>query len=70
MTILRNTLTGIAAAMLVASPAMAQAQTDRIVAPAEDGEQVFGGNILISLIAIAAVVAGIIVIADDEPASP
>ena len=72
MKILKNTLAGVSAAILIASPVMAQAQTDRTAAPAEDGEQLFGGSILLSLLAVAAVVAGIVVIADDddEPVSP
>ena len=71
MTIIKNTLAGVSAAMLVASPVMAQVQADRTAAPA-DGEQLFGGNLLLSLLAVAAVVAGIVVIADDddEPVSP
>lgn len=71
MKILKNTLAGVSAALLAASPVMAQAQADRTAAPAEQGEELFGGNLLLSLLAIAAVVAGIIIIADDdEPVSP
>ena len=73
MNILQKTLAGVSAAMLVASPVMAQAQVDRTAAPAQEGENVFGGNLILSLTLIAAVIAGVIVIAsndDDQPASP
>lgn len=60
-----------AAAAMVALPVMANAAVaDRAVAPVE-GEQELGGSILIAVLAVAAVVAGIIIISDDEePESP
>lgn len=60
-----------AATAMVAAPVVANAAVaSRTAAPVE-GEQQLGGSILIAVLAVAAVVAGIIIIADeDEPASP
>lgn len=61
---------GSAAAAMVAAPIAANATVaTRSAAPVE-GEQELGGSILIAVLAVAAVVAGIIIIADDEPSSP
>ena len=70
MTILKNTFAGAAAAMLIASPVMAQA--DRTAAPTQEGEQAFGGGPLLGLAVFAAIVTAIVVVSDndDEPVSP
>ncbi len=70
---IKTTLTAAAtASMLIASPVLAQAQADRATAPADESEQVFGGNFLLSALIIGAVIAGIILLADDDdvPVSP
>lgn len=73
MNIKKMLTAGAAASMLVASPVIAQAQADRASAPVDGFEQLEGENgILIALLAAAAVIAGIIIIADgdNEPTSP
>ncbi len=71
----RNLLAATAAISLAASPALAQssANVDRISAPvAQDESELQGSGILIAILAAAAVIAGIIIIADngdDEPIS-
>lgn len=70
---IKKTLTAAAtASMLVASPVLAQAQADRATAPADESEQVFGGNILLTALIIGGVIVGIILLADDDdvPVSP
>lgn len=72
MNIKKTFIAGASAAMLLTSPAVAQAQADRAAVPAEEGEQLFGGNLLLSLLVIAGVITAIILIADDDdvPVSP
>lgn len=57
-----------AALTLAASPAMAQA--DRSSAPAGDAEELGGGSLVIAILAIAAIIAGIIIAADGGSTSP
>lgn len=59
-----------AAATMVAAPIVANAAPAVRAAAPVDGEQELGGNILIAILAVAAVIAGIIIIADDKPSSP
>ena len=60
-----------AAAAMVAAPVAANTAVSRSAAPVEGEQELSGGtNVIIALLAIAAVVAGIILIADDEPTSP
>ena len=68
---LRNLALATAAATFVAAPVVAQASLERTTAPIE-GENLEGENgILIAVLAAAAVIAGIIIIADDnDPTSP
>ena len=56
---------------LAASPAIAQANFDRAIAPVEGESELEGGSgILIAVLGAAAIVAGIIVIADDDDDDP
>ncbi len=73
MNIKKTLLAGASASMLIASPVAAQIQADRASAPAGESEQIFGGNLLVSLLVIAGIVAAIILIADEDddvPVSP
>lgn len=71
--ILRNIALAAAALSLAATPAIAEAAFDRSSAPLEGESEAAGGaGLLIGLLGAAAVIAGIIVVADDndEPTSP
>lgn len=60
-----------AAVSLAATPAIAEANFDRALAPVEGESELGGSSILIAVLAAAAVIAGIIIIADgdDDPVS-
>lgn len=71
----RNLALATAAVSLAASPAIAEAAFDRSAAPVEGESKLEGeGSIFLAILAAAAVIAGIIVIADDDgddlPTSP
>ncbi|QFT77035.1 hypothetical protein [Erythrobacter sp. THAF29] len=71
----RNVALATAAVSLAASPAIAEAAFDRSTAPVEGESELEGGSgILIAILAAAAIIAGIIVAADDNgedlPTSP
>ena len=70
----RNLLAATAAISLAASPALAQSSVnaDRISAPvAQDESELQGGSgILLAILAAAAVIAGIIIIADNGDDTP
>lgn len=72
MDIKKTLIAGATASMLVASPVLAQAQADRATAPADESEQIFGGNIFLTAAIVAGVIVGIILLADDDdlPVSP
>lgn len=55
-----------AALSLAASPAIAEAAFDRASAPIEGESEVQGSGILLAVLAAAAVIGGIVVIADDS----
>ena len=58
---------GVGAALsLAASPAIAEAAFDRASAPIEGESEVQGSGILLAVLAAAAVIGGIVVIADDS----
>lgn len=61
-----------AAVAMVATPMVANAAVAQRSAAPVEGEQELGGSILIAVLAVAAVVAGIIIISDgdDEATSP
>ena len=69
----RNFAVATAAISLAASPAVAEATTDRAAAPVEGQSELEGqSGLIIALLAAAAIIAGIIVAADggdDEPIS-
>ncbi len=61
----RNIALATAALSLATAPAIAQANFDRASAPIE-GESEFEGNgIILGVLAAAAIIAGIVIIADD-----
>ena len=71
----RNVALATAAVSLAASPAIAEAAFDRSTAPVEGESELEGGSgILIAILAAAAIIAGIIIAADDGgediPTSP
>lgn len=68
---IRNLVMATAAVSLAASPAIAEAAFERANAPVEGESELEGENgILIALLAAAAVIAGIIIIADDGEDAP
>lgn len=70
----RNVVAATAALSLAATPAIAEAAFDRAAAPVEGESELEGGSgIILAILAAAAVIAGIIIAADDgndEPLSP
>lgn len=69
----RNLLAATAAISLAASPALAQssANVDRTSAPvAQDESELQGSGIILAILAAAAVIAGIIIIADNGDDTP
>lgn len=73
---LKKVLTTLVTGALAATPVMAQATTvDRLPASVENAEEMEGGpGILIAILAAAAIIAGIIIAADNDdvdlPTSP
>ncbi len=68
---IRNLVMATAAVSLAASPAIAEAAFERTFAPVSDESELEGENgILIAIGAAAAVIAGIIIIADDGDDAP
>ena len=69
----RNLAVATAAISLAASPAVAEATSDRAVAPVEGQSELEGeSGLIIALLAAAAIIAGIIIAADsgdDDPIS-
>lgn len=61
---LRNLVAAAAALTLVASPAVAQA--DRASAPISDESEIGGSNIVLAILAVAAVIAGLILLLDNN----
>lgn len=70
----RNLAAATAVVSLAASPAIAEASFARTSAPVEGESELEGGSgILIAVLAAAAIIAGIVIAADDgndEPLSP
>ena len=68
----RNVLAGAAALSLAAAPAIAQVQIDRAAAPVAGESEATGTGIVLGVLALAAIIAGIIIAADgtdDVPTS-
>ena len=68
----RNVLAGAAALSLAAAPAIAQVQMDRAAAPVAGESEATGTGIVLGVLALAAIIAGIIIAADgtdDVPTS-
>lgn len=63
---IRNVAAAAAALSLVASPALAQTNVDRVAAPVEGESEMGGSSIILAILAAAAVVAGIIIAVDDD----
>ena len=61
---LRNVAVATAALSLVASPAVAQAE--RTSAPASEESELRGSGMVLAILAVAAIIAGIIILVDDD----
>ena len=62
---LKNSLAALAALTLATAPAVAQAQsTGRIAQPVEDGNEMAGQSTILLVLALAAVIAGIVIAVD------
>ena len=69
---IRTVVAATAALSLAATPAIAEAAFDRSIAPIEGESELEGGSgVLIAVLAAAAVIGGIIILADgdDDPVS-
>ena len=69
----RNILAGVAALTLTAAPAIAEGQMDRASAPVAGESDGIGSGAILGVLAIAAIVAGIVIAADNDeelPTSP
>ncbi len=69
----RLILASAAALTLAAAPTMAQVQLDRATAPVEDASAANGTGIIVGILALAAIIAGIVIAAkggDEVPTSP
>ena len=69
----RNILAATAALTLAAAPAIAQSQIDRASAPVAGESEAIGSGVILGVLALAAIIAGIVVAADSSeefPASP
>ena len=69
----RLILASAAALTLAAAPTMAQVQLDRTTAPVEDASAGSGTGIVVGILALAAIIAGIVIAAkkgDTVPTSP
>lgn len=60
---LRNVAAAAAALTLVASPAVAQAE--RASAPVSDESEIGGSGMVLAILAVAAIIAGLIILVDD-----
>ena len=68
----RNVLAGAAALSLAAAPAIVQVQMDRAAAPVAGESEATGSGIVLGVLALAAIIAGIVIAAqggDDVPTS-
>ncbi|MEL7689153.1 hypothetical protein [Citromicrobium bathyomarinum] len=66
----RNVLVGAAALSLAAAPAIAQVQMDRAAAPVAGESEATGTGIVLGVLALAAIIAGIIIAADGSDDVP
>tara|TARA_Y100000815_G_scaffold89593_1_gene78447 strand:- start:325 stop:564 length:240 start_codon:yes stop_codon:yes gene_type:complete len=69
----RNILAGVAALTLAAAPAIAEGQMDRASAPVAGESDGIGSGVILGVLAIAAIIAGIVIAADNGeefPTSP
>jgi hypothetical protein len=68
----RNILAGAAALTLAAAPAIAEVNLDRAAAPVAGESEATGTGIVLGILALAAIIAGIVIAAqggDDVPTS-
>ncbi|MAK99938.1 MAG: hypothetical protein CL807_03185 [Citromicrobium sp.] len=68
----RNILAGAAALTLAAAPAIAEVNLDRAAAPVAGESEATGAGIVLGILALAAIIAGIVIAAqggDDVPTS-
>ena len=68
----RNILAGAAALTLAAAPAIAEVKLDRAAAPVAGESEATGTGIVLGILALAAIIAGIVIAAqggDDVPTS-
>ena len=69
----RNILAGVAALTLAAAPAIAEGQMDRASTPVAGESDGIGSGVILGVLAIAAIIAGIVIAADNGeefPTSP
>tara|TARA_B100000678_G_scaffold207727_1_gene175315 strand:+ start:2734 stop:2952 length:219 start_codon:yes stop_codon:yes gene_type:complete len=66
----RNILAGTAALTLAAAPAIAQVDLDRAAAPVAGESDATGTGIVLGVLAVAAIIAGIVIAADDSEDFP
>ena len=66
----RNILAGTAALTLAAAPAIAQVDLDRAAAPVAGESDATGTGIVLGVLALAAIIAGIVIAADDSEDFP
>ncbi|MEL7689152.1 hypothetical protein [Citromicrobium bathyomarinum] len=66
----RNILAGAAALTLAAAPAIAEVNLDRAAAPVAGESEATGTGIVLGILALAAIIAGIIIAADGSDDVP
>jgi len=66
----RNILAGTAALTLAAAPAIAQVDLDRTAAPVAGESDATGTGVVLGVLALAAIIAGIVIAADDSEDFP
>ena len=66
----RNILAGTAALTLAAAPAIAQVDLDRAAAPVAGESDATGTGVVLGVLALAAIIAGIVIAADDSEDFP
>ena len=66
----RNILAGAAALTLAAAPAIAQVDLDRTAAPVSGESEATGTGVILGVLAVAAIIAGIVIAADDSEDFP
>ena len=66
----RNILAGAAALTLAAAPAIAQVDLDRAAAPVSGESNAAGTAVIIGVLAVAALIAGVVIAADDSEDTP